>query len=72
MVKHSFKEDRSNHDGHGESGRSPEEQIVDGLSQRHVFGGLTEAEVTRFRSKSGSIRFLTLRRHRIPTFGDEM
>lgn len=36
LVEYSFKEDCSNHDGYSESRRSPEEQIVDGLCQRHV------------------------------------
>lgn len=40
LIEHSFKEDRSNHDGYSESRRSPEERLVDEISQRHVGGGL--------------------------------
>lgn len=36
LVKHSLKEHCSNHDGHGERRRPPEEEIVDCLCQRHV------------------------------------
>lgn len=40
LIEHPFKEDRSNHDGYRESRRSPEEQLIDRVYQRHVGRGL--------------------------------
>lgn len=52
LVEYSFKEDRSNHNSYGESGRSPEEQMIDGLRQRHVgeIGCRTGCRGKRFRN----------------------
>lgn len=44
LVKYSFKEDSSNHDGYSERGCPPEEKIVDRLSQRHVDGSVLTAQ----------------------------
>lgn len=53
LVKYSLKEDSSNHDGYGKSGRPPEQKVVDGLRQRHVVCDVNRAGmdvgVTNFR-----------------------
>lgn len=65
LVEYSFKEDRSNHDGYSESRRSPEEQMVNGLSQRHVGGTVRKNGTHSYRFLNERVgRLLTLQGYR--------